>query len=60
MQGAMLDKDTAIGLILGTGTNACYLERAERVQHWEVERHGEKQVTNFIFILLFLERILIV
>lgn len=44
VQGAVLDKKTAIGLILGTGSNACYMERAERVQHWEGQRHGEKQV----------------
>ncbi|KAJ9592548.1 hypothetical protein L9F63_015783, partial [Diploptera punctata] len=44
IQGGVLDKKTAIGLILGTGSNACYMERAERVQHWEGQRHGEKQV----------------
>ncbi|KAG7213805.1 hypothetical protein KM043_003021 [Ampulex compressa] len=44
VQGAAQDPDTAIGLILGTGSNACYLERADRVEHWETERHGERQV----------------
>ncbi|XP_017767666.1 PREDICTED: hexokinase-1-like [Eufriesea mexicana] len=44
MQGSTLDPDTAIGLILGTGSNACYLERADRVKHWETERHGEREV----------------
>ncbi|XP_069680567.1 hexokinase-1-like isoform X2 [Periplaneta americana] len=44
VQGAVLDKKTAIALILGTGSNACYMERADRVQHWEGQRHGEKQV----------------
>lgn len=24
-----------IGVILGTGSNGCYMERADRVQHWE-------------------------
>lgn len=24
-----------IAMILGTGSNACFLERAERVSHWE-------------------------
>lgn len=42
--GSTLDPDTAIGLILGTGSNACYLERADRVEHWETERHGEREV----------------
>ncbi|XP_076389966.1 intraflagellar transport protein 88-like protein nompB isoform X5 [Megachile rotundata] len=44
VQGSTLDPETAIGLILGTGSNACYLERADRVEHWETERHGERQV----------------
>lgn len=44
VQGSTLDPDTAIGLILGTGSNACYIERADRVEHWETERHGERQV----------------
>lgn len=44
VQGSTLDHDTAIGLILGTGSNACYLERADRVEHWETERHGEREV----------------
>lgn len=44
VQGASQDRNTVIGLILGTGSNACYLERADKVQHWETERHGEKQV----------------
>lgn len=47
VQGSTLDPDTAIGLILGTGSNACYIERADRVEHWETERHGERQVTFF-------------
>lgn len=28
----------------GTGSNACYVERACRVQHWETERHNEHHV----------------
>nr|XP_033336328.1 hexokinase-1-like [Megalopta genalis]XP_033336337.1 hexokinase-1-like [Megalopta genalis] len=44
VQGSALDSDTAVGLILGTGSNACYLERADRVEHWETERHGEREV----------------
>ena len=45
VQGATQDPNTAIGLILGTGSNACYLERADKVEHWEPERHGERQVS---------------
>ncbi|KAH0568143.1 hexokinase-2-like [Cotesia glomerata] len=44
LQGATQDPNTAIGLILGTGSNACYLERADKVEHWEPERHGEREV----------------
>lgn len=46
MQGALFDHKTYIGLIIGTGSNACYLERADRVHHWETERHGEREVRN--------------
>lgn len=46
VQGSTLDSNVAIGLILGTGSNACYLERADRVEHWEPERHGEREVSN--------------
>ncbi|XP_045518979.1 hexokinase-2-like isoform X1 [Pieris brassicae] len=33
--GAHLDPEVAIGVILGTGSNGCYMERADRVMHWE-------------------------
>lgn len=48
LQGACQDQECCVGLILGTGSNACYLERADRVEHWEVERHGEKEVCSHI------------
>lgn len=44
VEGARLDNKTRIGMILGTGSNAAFLERADRVHHWEGERHGEKNV----------------
>lgn len=44
VEGARLDKRTRIGMILGTGSNAAFLERAQRVHHWEGERHNEKNV----------------
>lgn len=44
VQGASLDHRAKIGIILGTGSNAAYLERADRVKHWEGDRHGEKNV----------------
>ncbi|XP_028178414.1 hexokinase-2-like [Ostrinia furnacalis] len=33
--GAHIDPAVGIGVILGTGSNGCYMERAARVQHWE-------------------------
>lgn len=54
MMGAFLDKNTCVGLILGTGSNACYLERADRVKHWETKRHGEKEVNIYFFLIHFL------
>lgn len=44
VQGASMDARTRVGIVLGTGSNACYVERADRVQHWETERHGERSV----------------
>ncbi|XP_019699966.1 hexokinase-1 isoform X2 [Harpegnathos saltator] len=44
VQASTLDHETTIGLILGTGSNACYLEQADRVKHWETKRHGEREV----------------
>lgn len=44
VQGASMDKRAKIGIILGTGSNCAFLERADRVAHWEGERHGEKNV----------------
>uniref|UniRef100_A0A1B0D4S8 Phosphotransferase n=1 Tax=Phlebotomus papatasi TaxID=29031 RepID=A0A1B0D4S8_PHLPP len=35
MQGALVESRTRIGMILGTGSNACFMEAASRVQHWE-------------------------
>lgn len=33
--GAHIDRNVGIGVILGTGSNGCYMERASRVLHWE-------------------------
>ncbi|KAM3955198.1 LOW QUALITY PROTEIN: hexokinase-4 [Aphomia sociella] len=38
MAGAQLDPCVAIGVIMGTGSNGCYMERASRVSHWEAAR----------------------
>lgn len=44
MHGAIMDKNTRVGIVLGTGSNGCYMERSSRVLHWEQERHGERHV----------------
>lgn len=40
VQGAFLDRKCAIGLIIGTGSNACYIERVDRMEKWE-GTHGD-------------------
>ncbi|XP_064487173.1 hexokinase-2-like [Ornithodoros turicata] len=42
VKGAFLDPNCAIGLILGTGSNACYLEKLDRIEKWEGERCDEE------------------
>ncbi|KAL4712556.1 hypothetical protein ACJJTC_007572 [Scirpophaga incertulas] len=42
--GAHTNHDVGIGMILGTGSNGCYMERAERVQHWEAEHSRVRDV----------------
>lgn len=44
IQGVNLDKRTRIGIVFGTGSNAAYVESADRVKHWEVSHSGVKQV----------------
>uniref|UniRef100_A0A0A1WEY4 Phosphotransferase n=3 Tax=Zeugodacus cucurbitae TaxID=28588 RepID=A0A0A1WEY4_ZEUCU len=45
MHGALLNHQTRIGIVVGTGTNGCYMEYADRVKHWEEKRHeGENYV----------------
>lgn len=44
IQGAYLDHHCTIGMILGTGSNACYVERADRIEKWEENHAGVKEV----------------
>lgn len=44
VKGVYDDHECAIGLILGTGCNGAYLEKAQNVAHWEGDRHGAKEV----------------
>jgi hexokinase len=44
MSCAYKDSSTAIGLILGTGTNACYIENLDKVGTWNGDYNEPKQV----------------
>ncbi len=44
MACAYKDPLTAIGLILGTGTNACYIENLDKVGTWDGDFVEPKQV----------------
>ena len=37
-----MDKRTRIGIVFGTGSNAAYVEAADRVKHWE-DRQGDEE-----------------
>lgn len=40
-----LDRRTRIGIVFGTGSNAAYVEQADRVKHWEGKgKQNAKQV----------------
>lgn len=44
MSTAYFDTKTAVGLILGTGTNACYLEKTDLIETLEEEIHDAKHM----------------
>ena len=44
MASAYNDQNTRIGLILGTGSNACYVEDLDNVKTWTEDRNEPKQV----------------
>jgi hexokinase len=44
MTGAHTDPNCRIGLILGTGTNCCYLEHLEKVELWNGDLDEPKQM----------------
>ena len=39
-------RDHIVMSVIGTGTNACYLERLERVQMWDGSYAEPRQVIN--------------
>ena len=44
MACAYKDPSTSIGLILGTGTNACYIENLDKVGTWDRDYDEPRQV----------------
>jgi len=44
MSCAFKDHKCEIGVILGTGTNACYMEKLDKVDLWDADRNEPKQV----------------
>jgi hexokinase len=48
MACAYNDQNTRIGLILGTGSNACYVEDLENVKTWDEDTNEPKQVISKI------------
>ncbi len=44
MACAYTDQNTKIGLILGTGSNACYMEKLDAVKTWDGDHNDPKQV----------------
>jgi len=48
MSTAHSDRNCQIGLILGTGCNACYMEDLECVGLWDGQINNPKQVFNLL------------
>jgi len=48
MSCAYEDKDTCVGLIMGTGTNACYLERIEKAELWSAAQSAPTHLFGVI------------
>jgi hypothetical protein len=44
MSAAHVDRNCEIGLILGTGCNACYMETLDNVETWDEEKNHPDQV----------------
>lgn len=50
VMGAAMDHRCALGMILGTGCNGCYIEKVSRIEKWQ-GKHTEDEVSesNFQF-----------
>ena len=47
MSAAHVDRNCEIGLILGTGCNACYMENLTNVETWDDEKNHPDQVREW-------------
>lgn len=55
MSTAYYDRKTALGLILGTGTNACYIENLDRIgilESYVDPDQKQVQLTIYFFFVL--------
>ena len=43
-----MDPHTSIGVIVGTGTNACYVEKAGRVTKWKPDETHDANTDTII------------
>lgn len=50
VQGLYYDPTCAIGLILGTGSNACYIEKIENVKYWTERDEWLKEGYEWVII----------
>ncbi|KAL1422664.1 hypothetical protein MTO96_003842 [Rhipicephalus appendiculatus] len=50
VQGAFMDSGCAIGLIMGTGSNGCYLEKTEEVQKLQAEPERLKDAPSEVIV----------
>ena len=48
MAGAHKDPKCRVGLILGTGTNCCYMENLASVELWDGDREEPTQVDKLL------------
>lgn len=44
VKGTLVDHKCAIGMVLATGCNACYLERVDRIEKWKGDHPGVDEV----------------
>ncbi|XP_066948629.1 hexokinase-2-like [Macrobrachium rosenbergii] len=46
VQGAHLDKRCALGMILGTGCNGCYIEKVKNIEKWQGKHWEDEMIVD--------------